>query len=146
MVDLFGEPSSDFDGTLSLFGGPRSPCNSMLTSKEVSALPDTTITRDRWMPGYRDRVPRLAIDVFPWSARRVSLSSVSDLNIDLFYHHFSKPKGYIFPVQQGNLRTPPKSSWSSQLITSTKINQFYYQQPWDVYNRIVRPILVKSSE
>ena len=70
---------------------------------------------------------------------------MSELDLHLFYHHFSKPKGYIFPVQQGNLRTPPKFSWSSQLITSTKINQFYDQQPWDVYDQIVRPISFKPS-
>uniref|UniRef100_M4C4T6 Uncharacterized protein n=1 Tax=Hyaloperonospora arabidopsidis (strain Emoy2) TaxID=559515 RepID=M4C4T6_HYAAE len=47
MVDLFGEPSSDSEGDLSLSGDSRSPCNSLLTPEEFSALPDTHIPRDR---------------------------------------------------------------------------------------------------
>ena len=84
MVDLFGEPSSDSDRTLSLSGDPRSPCNFLLTSEKILALPDTTIPRDR--------VPRSAVDVPLWSARIVGLISVSELDFDLFYHHFSMPK------------------------------------------------------
>ena len=145
MVDLFGEPSSDSDGTLILSGDPRSWFNSLLTAEEILALPDTTVPRDRWVPGFGDRVPRSEVDVSTWSARRVTSISLSVLDIDLFYHYFSKPKGYIFPVQQGKIRTPPKSFWSSQLIMSTKINQFYDQQPSDVYNRTVRPISFESS-
>ena len=62
---MVGEPSSDFDGTLSLSGDPRSPYKSLLTSEEILALPDTTVPRDRWIPEYRDRVPRSAVDVSP---------------------------------------------------------------------------------
>ena len=65
MVDLFGEPSSDSNGTLSLAGDPRSPCNSLLTSEETSTLPETTIPRDCWIPEYRDRVARSAVNVSP---------------------------------------------------------------------------------
>ena len=71
--------------------------------------------------------------------------SASELDIDLFYHHFPKPKGYIFPVQLGKVRPPPESSWSSQLITSTKIEQFYDQRPWDLYDQTIHPISFKPS-
>ena len=58
-MNLFGEPSSDFNGTLSLSGEPQSPCNSLLTAEEILALPDTTVPRDRWISGiaigFRDR-------------------------------------------------------------------------------------------
>ena len=143
MVDLFGKPSSDYDGTLSLSGYPRSPCNSLLISEEFLALPDTTIPRDSCVPGYRNRVLLSAIDVSPWSARSVSLISVSELEIGCSTVTSRSFKGYVFPVQQSKLRTLPKSSWSSQLMTPTKINQFYDQQPWDVYDRTVRPISFK---
>uniref|UniRef100_A0AAV1T6J0 Lebercilin domain-containing protein n=1 Tax=Peronospora matthiolae TaxID=2874970 RepID=A0AAV1T6J0_9STRA len=82
LVDLFGEPSSDSESDLSLSGDPRSPRNSLLTPADFVALSDTRIPRDRWIPGYRDRVSRSAVDVFPWSSRRVSLISVSELDID----------------------------------------------------------------
>ena len=65
--------------------------------------------------------------------------------MDLFDHYFSKPKGYIFPVQLGKFRPPLESSWSSQLITSTKVNQFYDQQPWDLYDQTIHPISFKPS-
>ena len=70
---------------------------------------------------------------------------MSDLDIDLFYHHFSKPKQSIIPVHLGKLRTRPKSSWSSQLITSTKVDQFYDQHPWDVYDQTLCSISFKYS-
>ena len=79
------------------------------------------------------------------STRRVSLISVSELDIDLLYHHFSKPNGYIFPVHLGKVRPHPESSWSSQLTTSTKIDQFYDQQPGDLYDQTIQPISFKPS-
>ena len=63
----------------------------------------------------------------------------------MFYHHFSKPKGYIFPVQLGKVRPPPESSWSFQLITSTKVDQFYDQKHWDLYDKNIHPISFKPS-
>ena len=75
----------------------------------------------------------------------MSLISVSELDLDLLYNHFSKPKGYIFPVQLSKVRPPLESSWSSQLITLTKIEQFYDQQPWDLYDQTIHPISFKPS-
>ena len=64
-MDLFGELSSDSESDLSLSGDPRSPRNSLLTPADFGALSDIRIPRDRWIPGYRDRVSRSAVDVFP---------------------------------------------------------------------------------
>ena len=77
--------------------------------------------------------------------RRVSLISVSELDIDLFYHHFSKPKDIYSLSSRARFAPLQKSSWSSQLITSTKNEPIYDQQPWYVYNWIVCPISFVSS-
>ena len=66
MMDLFREPSSDSKGDFSLSGDSRSPGNPLLTPEEFLALPDSCIPHNRWIPGYRDRVRRSAVDVSPW--------------------------------------------------------------------------------
>ena len=103
MADIFGESSNDSDGALSINSEPRNTCNQLQTTEEFLALPDTTVSRDRWIPGYRDRVLRSSSDTIPWSARRISLICISGLDLDLFFHHYSKLKGYIFPVQPGKV-------------------------------------------
>ena len=84
MEDLFGGASSDSDGTLSVKSDTCQPCNKLLTPVAYAALPDTTVPRDQWIPGYRDRVPRSTPAVAPWSARRVSLICVADLDLDAY--------------------------------------------------------------
>ena len=138
-VDLFGEPSSDSDGSLSISSEPRNSCNDLLTVNKFSALPPTTVPRDKWIPGYRNRIPRSATETIPWSARRVSLTSISELDLNHFFHHFSKPAEFIFPAS-GKSRRPPASAWSAQLITFTQISQLYDRRPWAIYERRIDPI------
>ena len=139
IVDLFGEPSSDSDGSLSISSEPRNSCNDLLTVNKFSALPPTTVPRDKWIPGYRNRIPRSATETIPWSARRVSLTSVSELDLNHFFHHFSKPAEFIFPAS-GKSRRPPASAWSAQLITFAQISRLYDRRPWEIYERQINLI------
>ena len=95
-ADLFGEPSSDSDGSLSINSEPRDSCNRLLTVNKFSALPPTTVPRDKWIPGYRNRIPRSATETIPWSARRVSLTSISELDLNHFFHHSRNQRNLYF--------------------------------------------------
>ena len=140
MEDLFGGASSDSDGTLSVKSDTCQPCHKLLTPVAYAALPDTTVPRDQWIPGYRDRVPRSTPAVAPWSARRVNLICVADLDLDDLYRHFSKPTGFIFPARSAKISDPPVTQWSSSLITMAKIQDLYSQKPWKIYDHPVQPL------
>ena len=139
-VDLFGEASSDSEGAISLSDSPRAPVNSMLSLADYDSLPPTKISRDQWIPGYRDRVPRSSVQVSPWSARRVSWTSVAEMDIDFLYHHLSRPRGYIFPTVTVSKCPPPASEWTPRLVCSTQIAALYAQAPWEMATRRIAPI------
>ena len=87
--DLFGEASSDSYGAISLSHAPRASVNPVLLPADYGSLPPIKVPRDQWIPGHRDRVPRSSAHV---SARRVSWTSVAELDVDLLFRHFSRPK------------------------------------------------------
>uniref|UniRef100_A0AAV1UM38 Uncharacterized protein n=1 Tax=Peronospora matthiolae TaxID=2874970 RepID=A0AAV1UM38_9STRA len=71
-ADLFREASSDSDGAISLSDSPRDHVNPMLSLADYNRLPPTKVSRNQWISGYRDRVPRSFTQVYPWSARKVN--------------------------------------------------------------------------
>ena len=139
-VDMFGEASSSSDGAISMAEEARAPVNTLLSSAEYDALPQTKVPRDQWIPGYRCRVPKSSIQVSPWSARRVSWISVDELDVDFFAHHLARPKHYPFPAPFGVSKPPPESEWSARLITSAQIATLYRQEPWKALKVKIAPV------
>lgn len=139
-VDMFGEASSSSDGAISMAEEARAPVNTLLSSAEYDALPQTKVPRDQWIPGYRCRVPKSSIQVSPWSARRVSWISVDELDVDFFAHHLARPKHYPFPAPSGVSKPPPESEWSARLITSAQIATLYRQEPWKALKVKIAPV------
>ena len=62
------------------------------------------------------------------------MTSISELDLNHFFHHFSKPAKFIFSVS-GKSRRPPASAWSAQLITFAQICRLYDRRPWEIYER-----------
>uniref|UniRef100_A0AAV1U5G8 Uncharacterized protein n=1 Tax=Peronospora matthiolae TaxID=2874970 RepID=A0AAV1U5G8_9STRA len=139
-ADLFGEASSDSDGAISLFNSPRDHVNPMLSLTDYDSLPPIKVSRNQWIPGYRDRVPRSYTQVSPWSARKVSWTSVAEIDIDFLYRHLSRPKGYIFPTVMAPKCPPPTSEWTPLLACSAQIAALYAQEPWETATRRIAPI------
>jgi hypothetical protein len=137
---MFGEASSSSDGAISMAEEARAPVNTLLSSAEYDALPQTKVPRDQWIPGYRCRVPKSSIQVSPWSARRVSWISVDELDVDFFAHHLARPKHYPFPAPSGVSKPPPESEWSARLITSARIAALYRQEPWKALKVKIAPV------
>ena len=100
MVDLFGEASSNSEGAISVTVKDIDAVNAVLSPKEYDELSPTKIPRSQYLPAYRERVSRSKTQVSPWSARRVSLICLAELDLDLLSQHFSRPKGYTFPEDQ----------------------------------------------
>ena len=48
----------------------------------------------------------------------------------MFFHHFSKPKNFIFPPNL-HTRTPRSGSWASSLINRSQVESLYNLAPWD---------------
>ena len=137
--DLFGEPSSDSDGKIIVSSDIRKDINQLLTPAQYADLTDLQKSRDVWIPGYRERKPRSSTQVAPWSARRVSLTSVAELGVEFFYRHLSRPRGYIF-TPQANPKSLLDSAWIPRLITPAQVTAIYDQKPWNVTRRPIAPI------
>uniref|UniRef100_A0AAV1U6X4 Uncharacterized protein n=1 Tax=Peronospora matthiolae TaxID=2874970 RepID=A0AAV1U6X4_9STRA len=135
-ADLFGEASSDSDGAISLFDS----LNPMLSQAGYDSLPPTNVSRDQWIPGYRDRVPRSFAQVSPWLARKVSWTSVAEMDTDFLYRHLSCPKGYVFPTVMVAKCPPSTSEWTFRLACSAQIAALHVQKPWETATRWIAPI------
>ena len=89
-VDLFGEALSDYDGWVSMTSDAGDARNALLPPAEYDRLAPTRVPRDQWFTGYRDRVPWFHLHVHPWSARRVSLTCVGELDVDTLFKHLTR--------------------------------------------------------
>ena len=67
--------------------------NALLSPAEYDSLAPTRVPRAIWFPGYRDRVPWYHHHVHPWSARRLSLTCVAELDVDTLFKHLTRPEG-----------------------------------------------------
>ena len=73
-VDLFGEASSDADGSVSMTDDARDAKNTLISPAEYDRFAPTRVPRAQWFPGYRDRIPWSHLHVHWFSARRVVLT------------------------------------------------------------------------
>jgi hypothetical protein len=129
-VDLFGEASSDSGGEISVSDECRDPVNSLMSVAEYDDLARTKVSRDQWIPGYRERVPHSSAQVSPWSARRISWISVVELDLEFFHRHLSKPSGYPFPENMCPDPVPSNQDWIPRLVSFQQITALYAQEPW----------------
>uniref|UniRef100_A0AAV1VCE8 Uncharacterized protein n=1 Tax=Peronospora matthiolae TaxID=2874970 RepID=A0AAV1VCE8_9STRA len=139
-AELAGEAFSDSDGAISLPDSPRDHVNPMLSLADYDSLPPTKVFRNQWTPGYRDCVPRSFTQVSPWSARKVSWTSVTEMDTDFLYRHLSCPKGYIFSTIMVSKCPPPTSKWTPRLACSAQIAAVYAQEPLETATRRIAPI------
>lgn len=94
MTDLFGELSSESEYSLRVDSEPQNPCNQLMMMEEFLDNPDTTVSRDIWIPGYCDRVRRSSLDTISWSARKIILMCISEFDLDTFFHHQNRGVTY----------------------------------------------------
>ena len=141
-VDIFIEASSYSNGSVSMTGSPRYAENAVLPPAEYDRLAPTRVPRAEWFPGYRDRVPWSHPHVHPWSALRLSLTSVAELDVDTLFKHLARPAGYIFPAPTAprSNAAPPKSEWIPRLVTSAQVSALYQQEPRNHYPSQVTPV------
>ena len=108
--------------------------------RSMITCPPTKVSRDQWIPGYRDRVPRSFTQVSLWSARKVSWTSVAEMDADFLYRHLYRPKGYVFPTVTVSKCPPPTSEWVPRLGCQAQIAALYAQEPWKTATRRIAPI------
>lgn len=146
-VNLFGDPSSDSDGSISMNSDPRETENDLLSPDEYSHLPQTQVPRDQWFPGYRARVPRSHLQVHPWSARRVSWTCIAELDVDFLAKHLNRPAGYVFPTPTAprHRNAPPESDWIPRLVSPAQVLALYQQEPWNQYRSQVVPVSFRAT-
>ena len=97
-------------------------------------------SRDEWIPGYRTCATYAPGQFSPWSSHRLGLVTVGHMDLDLLFHHYSRPKRYLFPVSASPLRPPAEDQWSSRLVTRAQIAALYSQKPWDILDRPIAPV------
>lgn len=59
------------------------------------------------------------------------------MDIELLFHHFSKPKFWIFPPQG---RPPRRGTWFPELITEANIMELYAKKPLKSLNTLATPV------
>ena len=61
---------------------------------------------------------------------------VRTMTLELLFHHYSKPRNFLFPFHSHG-RAPPTGTWASGLISRQHIESLYATAPWD---NIVIPV------
>uniref|UniRef100_A0AAV1TU08 Uncharacterized protein n=1 Tax=Peronospora matthiolae TaxID=2874970 RepID=A0AAV1TU08_9STRA len=64
---------------------------------------------------------------------------VRTMTIELLFHHYSKPRNFLFPFYNHG-RAPPTGTWASGLISRLHIEALYATAPWDNVIVPVNPI------
>ena len=126
-------PDSDVDSETSFdVSIVRSP-NAILSVPEYSKLPLTGQPRELWIPNYRTPSRRSSAEIVPWDPNRIAHICVRTLDLELLFHHFSKPRNFLFP-QRSRGRDPPSGTWASSLITQHNVEALYARTPWHSLN------------
>uniref|UniRef100_A0AAV1VCM0 Uncharacterized protein n=1 Tax=Peronospora matthiolae TaxID=2874970 RepID=A0AAV1VCM0_9STRA len=97
------------DGSVRVPSYGHAPVNKLLSLAAFKDLPPVRSSRDKWIPGYRTRATYAPGQFSPWSFHRLGLVTVGHLDWDLLFHHYSRPKHYLFPVPNGSLRPPTEA-------------------------------------
>ncbi|CAI5731153.1 unnamed protein product [Peronospora destructor] len=94
---------SDSDNSIIL---PTRPvANRVISSVDFDNLPPLQQPRDRWIPNYLAPSRRVASEIAPWSVSRIAMVCVRTMTIELLFHHYSKPRNFLFPSTiMGELR------------------------------------------
>ena len=114
--------------------------NSLLSVAEYDNLARTKVSRDHWIPGYRERVPHSSAQVSPWSARRISWISIAELDLDYLHRHLFKPRGYPFPPDMDPDPVLSDQDWIPRLVSFQQITALYAQEPWLILKQLVKPV------
>ena len=139
-MDLFNEAASDSEGATRMTYEARDAVNAVLSLQKYEDLSPTKIPRSQWIPGYRERVTWSSVQVSPWSARRVSVICLAELDLDLFSQHFSRTKEYLFPEDQDPDQAPSYGEWVPRLFTFAHTSTLYAQEPWAIQKISIEPI------
>ena len=121
---------SSSDSVISIGPRPSIRLNDLLTPAAFAALPPLMVPRTSWIPSYFARLRRARSEIVPWSPTRISYVSVGSLDLNTLFHHYSKPKNFIFPPNP-HTRTPRSGSWASSLINRSQVESLYNLAPWD---------------
>ena len=119
---------------------PRGYSNALLPPAVYGSLPSTQVPWDQWIPGYRSRDRHASLAIAPWSSARIARISIAEMDAELLFRHFSKPRNFLFPSGPGPRRVPRNGLWSPNLITMDQIDSLYDQTPWDVLDVSIPPI------
>uniref|UniRef100_A0AAV1UZS3 Uncharacterized protein n=1 Tax=Peronospora matthiolae TaxID=2874970 RepID=A0AAV1UZS3_9STRA len=139
--------SDESDGSVRVPSYDHASVNKLLSPTAFKALPPPVrSSRDKWIPGYRTRETYAPGQFSPWSSHRLGLFTVVHIDLDLLFHHYSRPKHYLFPVPDGSLRPPTEGQWSPRLVTSAQIAALYSQRPWDVLDRPIAPVSFRPTD
>ena len=65
--------------------------------------------------------------------------SVRTMSIELLFHHYSKPRNFLFP-HHSHGRAPPTGTWAFGLISRRHIEALYALSSWDNIVIPVNPI------
>ena len=128
---------SDSDNSIVL---PTHPvANRVISSVDFDNLPPLQQPRDRWIPNYLAPSRRVASEIAPWSVSRIAMICVRTMTLELLFHHYSKPRNFLFPFHIHG-RAPPTGTWASGLISRQHIESLYATAPWDNIVIPVNPI------
>uniref|UniRef100_A0AAV1VNR9 Uncharacterized protein n=1 Tax=Peronospora matthiolae TaxID=2874970 RepID=A0AAV1VNR9_9STRA len=129
--------SSDSENSITL--PARQVANRVFSSVDFDNLPPLQQPRDRWIPNYLAPSRRVASEIAPWSVSRIAMVCVRTMTIELLFHHYSKPRNFLFPFYNHG-RAPPTGTWASGLISRQHIEALYATAPWDNIIVPVNPI------
>ena len=124
-VDLFGDPSSDTEGAISVSSGSREEMNSYfrLRNKLICPTPSSHVISGSLDTAIECLVRRYRLRHGP---RDDSAStSVAEVDLDFFHRHLTRPKHYRFPVQTGPKKSPSDAQWISRLGIAAQITVLY---------------------
>ena len=108
----------------------RQVANRVLAAADFDNLPPLQQPRDRWIPNYLAPSRRVASDIAPWSVSRIAMVCVRTMSIELLFHHYSKPRQFLFP-HHSHGRAPPTGTWASGMVSRRHIEALYARSPWD---------------
>ncbi|KAG1686908.1 hypothetical protein DVH05_005833 [Phytophthora capsici] len=107
--------------------GYSSSSDGFLSDNALGQLPQASIGRDQWIPGYQVARHFARRDVDPWPVTPVRQINVHHLTVDNLFHDWSCPGYWVFPARLG---APNRSMWSPGLVTEANVRRLYDAQPW----------------
>ena len=123
---------SDRDNSINI--PVRQVANRVLAAADFDDLPPLQQSQDRWIPSYLTPSRWVASEIAHWLVSRIAMVCVRKMSIELLFHHYSKPRHFLFP-HHSHGRAPPLGTWASGLISRRHIEALYARSPW--YNIVI---------